>query len=75
VSTDAIDNACPICGSELGGVHCKLICPNCGYREDCSDLFRLPGPPARPAGDAAASAAEDAHAGESASAPQPEEPA
>lgn len=32
---------CPICGAPLFGVHCKLICPNCGYREDCSDLFRL----------------------------------
>jgi hypothetical protein len=21
------------------GVHCKLICSNCGYREDCSDIF------------------------------------
>ena len=27
-------------------VHCKLICNNCGYREDCSDLFPVepPGP-------------------------------
>jgi ribosomal protein L40E len=30
---------CPICGAVLIGVHCKLICENCGYREDCSDLF------------------------------------
>jgi hypothetical protein len=21
------------------GVHCKQICPNCGCKEDCSDLF------------------------------------
>lgn len=30
---------CPICGSMMVGLHCKLICENCGYREDCSDLF------------------------------------
>ena len=30
---------CPICHTELYGRHCKLICPNCGYCEDCSDMF------------------------------------
>ena len=30
---------CPVCFSMMYGLHCKLICPNCGYREDCSDLF------------------------------------
>ncbi len=34
-------DACPICGEALLGVHCKLICRNCGYREDCSDLFAM----------------------------------
>ncbi len=28
---------CEVCGSEMYGLHCKLICPNCGYRRDCSD--------------------------------------
>jgi hypothetical protein len=28
---------CEICGTEMFGVHCKLVCPNCGYRRDCSD--------------------------------------
>ena len=28
---------CEICDSEMFGLHCKLICPNCGYRRDCSD--------------------------------------
>jgi hypothetical protein len=28
---------CEICGSEMYGLHCKLVCPNCGYRRDCSD--------------------------------------
>jgi len=30
---------CPICESPLFRVQCKLICQNCGYREDCSDIF------------------------------------
>ncbi len=34
-------DACPICGGPLLGMQCKLICENCGYREDCSDLFRV----------------------------------
>ena len=28
---------CEVCGAEMYGLHCKLICPNCGYRRDCSD--------------------------------------
>ncbi len=32
-------STCPLCGTALAGRHCKLICPNCGYTEDCSDLF------------------------------------
>jgi hypothetical protein len=28
---------CEICGTEMYGLHCKLICLNCGYRRDCSD--------------------------------------
>ena len=28
---------CELCGTEMLGLHCKLICPNCGYRRDCSD--------------------------------------
>lgn len=31
---------CALCGFPMYGAHCKLNCPNCGYREDCSDLFR-----------------------------------
>lgn len=31
--------ACPICNAPLIGIHCKQLCRNCGYREDCSDLF------------------------------------
>ncbi len=28
---------CEACGAEMYGLHCKLVCPNCGYRRDCSD--------------------------------------
>ncbi len=28
---------CELCGQEMYGLHCKLVCPNCGYRRDCSD--------------------------------------
>ena len=28
---------CEVCGTEMYGFHCKLVCPNCGYRRDCSD--------------------------------------
>lgn len=30
---------CPLCGSAMTAVRCELICSNCGYREDCSDIF------------------------------------
>jgi hypothetical protein len=28
---------CEFCGTEMFSLHCKLVCPNCGYRRDCSD--------------------------------------
>ena len=28
---------CELCGAEMFGLHCKLVCHNCGYRRDCSD--------------------------------------
>ncbi len=28
---------CEACGTQMYGLHCKLVCPNCGYRRDCSD--------------------------------------
>ncbi|CAA9445304.1 MAG: hypothetical protein AVDCRST_MAG01-01-4024 [uncultured Rubrobacteraceae bacterium] len=28
---------CETCGTEMYGLHCKLVCPNCGYKRDCSD--------------------------------------
>ena len=28
---------CELCEAEFFGLHCKLVCPNCGYRRDCSD--------------------------------------
>jgi len=35
----ADSEACPICGHGTKAVQCRLICRNCGYMEDCSDLF------------------------------------
>lgn len=28
---------CEVCGCGMYELHCKIICPNCGYRRDCSD--------------------------------------
>ena len=28
---------CEACGTQMYGLHCKLVCPNCGYKRDCSD--------------------------------------
>lgn len=39
-NTEALQPAgedCEVCGTEMYGLHCKLVCPNCGYRRDCSD--------------------------------------
>ena len=29
---------CDRCGSEMHEKSCKVVCPNCGSRYDCSDL-------------------------------------
>ncbi|MBX6365618.1 MAG: hypothetical protein IRZ00_17250 [Gemmatimonadetes bacterium] len=28
---------CDLCGATMYELHCKLICPACGYTRDCSD--------------------------------------
>ena len=28
---------CEACGTRMYGLHCKILCPNCGYKRDCSD--------------------------------------
>ena len=28
---------CDICSGEMQEFHCELVCPNCGYRRDCTD--------------------------------------
>ena len=28
---------CEACGTRMYGLHCKIVCPNCGYKRDCSD--------------------------------------
>ncbi|HUF12331.1 MAG TPA: glycine oxidase ThiO [Longimicrobiales bacterium] len=35
----AADRLCDLCGSPMYEVHCKLICPSCGYKRDCTDLW------------------------------------
>jgi uncharacterized Zn finger protein (UPF0148 family) len=34
------NDECPLCSRAMDSHHCSLVCPNCGYREDCSDVFR-----------------------------------
>lgn len=29
---------CDLCGARMAAHACKVTCPNCGYRFDCSDL-------------------------------------
>lgn len=29
---------CDVCGGPTFELHCKIICRNCGYTRDCSDL-------------------------------------
>ena len=43
----ADSEACPICGHGTEAVQCRLICRNCGYTEDCSDLFPADPPACR----------------------------
>jgi len=31
-------HVCDRCGTEMRERNCKIICPNCGNRFDCSDL-------------------------------------
>lgn len=33
------DRTCDVCGAQMYSVHCKVICPACGYKRDCSDLW------------------------------------
>ena len=28
---------CEACGTKMYGLHCKIVCSNCGYKRDCSD--------------------------------------
>jgi Zn finger protein HypA/HybF involved in hydrogenase expression len=30
-------HVCDLCGAEMFDHNCKIICPNCGYKRDCSD--------------------------------------
>jgi hypothetical protein len=30
-------HTCEICGTVMYDHNCKIVCPNCGYKRDCSD--------------------------------------
>ncbi len=31
------EHVCECCGTVMYDHHCKILCPNCGYKRDCSD--------------------------------------
>jgi hypothetical protein len=31
------EHVCEICGTVMYDHNCKIVCPNCGYKRDCSD--------------------------------------
>jgi ribosomal protein S27AE len=31
------EHVCEICGTLMYDHNCKIVCPNCGYKRDCSD--------------------------------------
>ena len=31
------EHVCECCGTVMFDHNCKIICPNCGYKRDCSD--------------------------------------
>jgi predicted RNA-binding Zn-ribbon protein involved in translation (DUF1610 family) len=35
--TEQDQYVCDVCGGEMLEIHCKLLCPRCGFTRDCSD--------------------------------------
>ncbi|HET7229339.1 MAG TPA: hypothetical protein VFJ16_05020 [Longimicrobium sp.] len=31
------EHLCEMCGTMMYDHNCKIVCPNCGYKRDCSD--------------------------------------
>lgn len=31
------EHVCECCGTRMYDHNCKIVCPNCGYKRDCSD--------------------------------------
>ena len=31
------EHVCEMCGTVMYDHNCKIVCPNCGYKRDCSD--------------------------------------
>lgn len=38
IKTSAPQFVCDRCGADMIEQNCKVVCPNCGNRFDCSDL-------------------------------------
>ena len=36
-SHERVGFCCDLCGTPMLDLHCKLVCPSCGYQRDCSD--------------------------------------
>jgi len=32
-----MEHVCECCGTVMYDHNCKIVCPNCGYKRDCSD--------------------------------------
>lgn len=32
-----VGHVCNVCGERMREIHCKIVCPRCGYTRDCSD--------------------------------------
>jgi uncharacterized Zn finger protein (UPF0148 family) len=30
-------HVCDLCGAAMYEHNCKIVCPNCGYKRDCTD--------------------------------------
>lgn len=37
IQYETLPELCDLCGTEMTGARCKLTCPVCHYRRDCSD--------------------------------------